>query len=188
MLSLNFSQIKMSRDPLTHIESEVKMRPEFLERSKKLIYQVKEVMLTGDLFYSEPYVTGDFRVKTKIVVPSSRSLAPVNYQQNFHFSENYTEAEIPKEELDGSEIPIVKVENDLIDLQTAIEDNILLNIPITILTPEEEKEDLYPKGNGWSVISQEEYNESKKNKVNPAFAKLSVLLDQDDDGKNENKK
>lgn len=186
MLSINFSQIKNSKEPLTPIDQQVTMRPEFIERSKKLIYEVKNVTLTGNLFYHPPYVTGDFHVKTDIVVPSSRSLAPVDYQQDFHFSENYTEDAVPKEKLDESEIPIVKVENDQIDLQTAVEDNILLNIPITILTPKEKKDGIFPKGDGWSVISEEEFAESKKDQVNPAFAKLKVLLDENNDSKNKN--
>lgn len=183
MLSISFSQIKNSKEPLTSIDQQVTTRPEFLERSKNLIYKVKYVWLTGNLFYNEPYVTGDFHVKANIVVPSSRSLAPVNYQQDFLFSENYTEDMVSKEKLDESEIPIVKVENDQIDLQTAVEDNILLNIPITVLTPKEKKEDIFPKGDGWSVISEEAYTESKKEQVNPAFAKLKVLLDENNDSK-----
>ncbi len=180
MLTISFSQVKNSHEPLIHLEQEVEMRPEFLQRSQKLLYEVKSASLIGDLFYNEPYVTGDFHLKTEIVVPSSRSLAPVNLQQDFHFSENYTEDELPKEKLDESDIPIVKVEDDLIDLQTAIEDNLLLHIPITILTPEEQENDVYPHGEGWSVISESEYDEQKKNQVNPAFAKLKILLDEND--------
>ena len=81
--------------------------------------------------------------------------------------------------------PIVKVEDNQIDLQTAIEDNILLNIPETILTDEEEKEDLYPKGSNWEVVSEQSFEEGKKNQINPAFAKLKDLFaDQDDNGDN----
>ncbi|GGG30690.1 uncharacterized protein GA0061073_0078 [Lactobacillus apis] len=188
MLSINFSQIKNSNEVLTKIDQEVQMRPEFFDRSKNLVDQVKKVQLTGSLFYNEPYVTGDFHVKASLVVPSSRSLEPVDYQQDFRFTENYTDEEVPKEKIDESEIPIVKVEDDLIDLQTAVEDNIILNIPITILTPEEEKEDIYPQGNGWSVISKSDYDQGKKNQVNPALAKLKSLLEQDEHDKNNKQK
>lgn len=73
----------------------------------------------------------------------------------------------------------------MIDLQTAVEDNILLNIPVTILTEDEKKNDIYPEGKGWEVVSEKSFEEGKKNQINPAFAKLKVLLDnQDNDDKN----
>lgn len=187
MFTINFSQVKNSKEPITSVKQEVQVRSEFLERSKNLVYEVKNVIVTGQLFYNSPYVTGDFRVKTKLVVPSSRSLAPVDFKQDFHFSENYTEDNVSKEKLDESEIPIVKVDDDKIDLQTAIEDNILLNIPITILTPEEEKEDIYPEGEGWSVISEETFDKSKQDRVNPAFAKLKTLFDENNNNKGKDK-
>lgn len=169
---------------MTHIDEMVKMRPEFFERSKKLVYQVKSVHLTGDLFYNVPYVTGDFHVEIELVVPSSRSLKPVDFQENFHFCENYTEEPVDKEEVEESDIPIVKIENDIIDIQTAVEDNLLLHIPSTILTPDEQKKGLYPKGEGWAVISEAEFEESKKKQINPAFAKLKELLNQKNNDKN----
>lgn len=181
MLSLSFSQIVKSSAPLTHIECAVNVRPEFLQRSQKLLYKVENVQFVGDVFYSEPYVTGNFQVTANLVVPSSRSLEPVEYYENFRYSESYTTTDIPKEELDESDIPIVKIEDDNIDLQTAIEDNILLRIPVTILTPEEEKDNIYPQGNGWTVISEAEFNKGKSNQINPAFAKLKNLFNQEND-------
>ena len=74
-------------------------------------------------------------------------------------------------------------ENDVIDLQTAIEDNMLLNIPTTILTPEEKEKDIYPEGKGWEVVSESAFEEGKKNQVNPAFAKLKVLFDNNENNK-----
>lgn len=180
MLSLNFSQIVKSPAPLIHLEQNVEMRSEFLKRSQKLLYQIDNVKLDGNLFYNEPYVTGEFTVTADLIVPSSRSLAPVKLHEQFQFCENYTQKDVSKEELDETKIPIVKVENDLIDLQTAIEDNILLHIPTTILTKQEKEKEIYPHGNGWSVVSEEEYKRNKSKQVNPAFAKLKDLFKQED--------
>lgn len=172
---------------MTHIEEKVEVRPEFLERSRKFVYQVKKVQLIGDMFYNVPYVTGNFYVKTELVVPSSRSLNPVDFKEDFHFSENYTEENISKEAVEESDIPVVKIENDIIDLQTAVEDNLLLHIPTTVLTPEEQEKGIYPKGNGWAVVSESEFAEDKKSQVNPAFAKLKELLDQKNNDNNSQK-
>lgn len=57
------------------------------------------------------------------------------------------------------------------------------------MTPEEKEKNIFPEGNGWEVISESAFDEGKKNQVNPAFAKLKVLLDNQNDknDKNSNK-
>ena len=185
MLEISFSKIENASEPLTHIERDVKMRPEFFKRSKELLIDAKNVHLSGDLFYQEPFVTGNFHITADLTVPSSRSLKPVDYQEDFTFVENYIDRKPTKEELEDNDT-IVQVDNDVIDLQTAVEDNMLLNIPTTILTPEEKEKNIFPEGNGWEVISESTFDEGKKNQVNPAFAKLKVLLDNQDD-KNDKK-
>lgn len=176
MLEISFSKIKNSSEPLTHIELDVEMKPEFFKRSKDLLIDAKNVHLSGDLFYEEPFVTGSFHATADLVVPSSRSLKPVDYHEDFTFTENYIDRKPTKVELEDNDT-IVQVENDMIDLQTAVEDNILLHIPVTILTPEEKEKDVYPEGNGWEVVSQATFDEGKKNQINPAFAKLKNLFD-----------
>ena len=182
MLELSFSRIRNSSEPLTHIERDVEMRPEFFKRSKDLLIDAKNVYVSGDLFYQEPFVTGNFHVTADLVVPSSRSLQPVKYHEDFTFTENYLDRKPTKEELEDNDT-IVKIENDVIDLQTAIEDNMLLSIPTTILTPEEKEKDIYPEGKGWGVVSESAFEEGKKNQVNPAFAKLKVLFDNNENNK-----
>lgn len=162
MLTINFSKVRNSVEPLTHVERELEVRPEFLRRSKKLLYKVANIHVSGDLFYDEPYVTGNFKVTADLKVPSSRSLKPVDYHEDFKFTENYATAEPSKEELEENTDPIVVAQDDLIDLQTAVEDNVLLNIPTTILTPEEKKNHLYPEGKDWEVVSERAFDEGKK--------------------------
>ena len=51
MLEISFSKIENASEPLTHIERDVEMRPEFFKRSKELLIDAKNVHLSGDLFY-----------------------------------------------------------------------------------------------------------------------------------------
>ena len=50
MLTLNFTQIKNSNEPLTHIECELELTEEFIKRSHGLVYQVDNVIVSGDAF------------------------------------------------------------------------------------------------------------------------------------------
>lgn len=179
MLNYSYSQIKNSRNPLTHIESDVELRPEFFERSKELLNAAKNVHVSGDLFYQEPFVTGNFTVEADVEAPSTRSLKPVKLHQKFNFTENYSDVKPTQEQLE-EEDTIIKIEKDMIDLQTAVEDNLLLSLPSVILTDDEKENGDFPEGQNWKVISEEEYQEDQSNKENPAFAKLKDLFkDQD---------
>lgn len=175
MLNYSYSQIKNSRNPLTHIDSDVELRAEFFERSKELLNKAENVHVSGDFFYQEPFVTGNFTVKADVEAPSTRSLKPVKLHQNFTFTENYSDVKPTQEQLE-EEDTIIKVENDLIDLQTAVEDNLLLSLPSVILTEDEKENGDFPAGNEWRVVSEKEYQEEKSEQENPAFAKLKDLF------------
>lgn len=179
MLNYSYSQIKNSRNPLTHIDSDVELRPEFFERSKELLNKAENVHVSGDFFYQEPFVTGNFTVEADVEAPSTRSLKPVKLHQDFSFTENYSDVKPTQEQLE-EEDTIIKIENDLIDLQTAVEDNLLLSLPSVILTEDEKENGDFPAGNEWRVVSEKEYQEEKSEQENPAFAKLKDLFkDQD---------
>lgn len=175
MLNFSYSQIKNSRNPLTHVDEDVELSKDFFDRSKELLEDAKNVHVSGDFFYDEPFVTGNFTVEADVIAPSTRSLKPVKLHQEFNFTENYSEVEPTQEQLDEEET-IVTVKDDKIDLQKAVEDNLLLSLPSVILTPQEKSEGDFPEGEGWKVISQAAYQEEQSNKENPAFAKLKDLF------------
>lgn len=176
MLKYSFSQIKNDRSPLVEVDEDVELRPEFFERSKNLIIDAKNVHVKGQFFYDEPFVTGNFTVTADVVAPSTRSLAPVSMHQDFNFTENYSEVKPTPEQLEDEET-IIQVKDDQIDLQTAIEDNLLLSLPSVVLTKDEDKKEIYPEGQGWKVVSETEHENEAKEKVNPAFASLKHLFD-----------
>lgn len=175
MLELSFFQIKNSREPLTQISADLTFADGFYQRAKDLVYEVKSAHVEGQLFYDEPFVTGNFQVEANLLVPSSRSLEAVPLKQKFSFVENYSDHEPTQEEKEL--LMIIPLDDDRIDVQTAVEDNMLLNIPSTVLTKEEAEEDLYPEGQGWEVMSEQDFAGQKKDQVNPAFARLQGLLD-----------
>lgn len=177
MLKYSFSQIKNDRNPLVEVDEDVELSPEFFERSKELLTDAKNVHVKGQFFYDEPFVTGNFTVTGDVVVPSTRSLKPVSMHEEFNFTENYSEVKPTQEQLEDEET-IIQIKDDKIDLQTAIEDNLLLNLPSVVLTEDEEKGN-YPEGQGWKVISEQEHEDENKNKVNPAFASLKHMFDED---------
>ncbi|MDO4912417.1 MAG: YceD family protein [Lactobacillus sp.] len=174
MLAINFNRIRNSDQALTEISEPVELRPEFFERSKKILTDAKNVKVTGSLFYDDPFVIGSFKVTADLVVPSTRSLKPVEFHQEFKFTENYYQTSYDPEMVGDDEV-LVKIDGDLIDLQTAVEDNIILNIPERILAPDEEDE--FPEGKGWKVISEADFDKQEKASKESPFAALKDLFD-----------
>ncbi|MDD6230840.1 DUF177 domain-containing protein [Stecheria sp. CLA-KB-P133] len=71
------------------------------------------------------------------------------------------------EETDEEDVRVVT--DEVIDLLPAVIDAIMLEVPISVT---EVEEDAYPSGDGWRVISEAEYQESRKNRIDPRLAKL----------------
>jgi uncharacterized protein len=130
-----------------------------------------------------------YRIDVIVTVPSSRSLTPVplpiklDVSEVFMTTEQYQnrKEQVPEEE-------IIILEKPTIDLIESVEDNILLAIPLQVLTDEEQHSHEMPKGDDWEVLSEEDYAQKKQAEAqqttDPRLAKLSELFDEtseDDD-------
>ena len=76
---------------------------------------------------------------------------------------------------------VLLLEEDYIDLSESVVDNILLNIPLKVLTDEEQKAEVMPEGSNWTVLTEEQYQAMKEEEKqdNSPFASLSGLFDED---------
>jgi len=61
------------------------------------------------------------------------------------------------------------VTTDVIELLPAVIENILLEVPLQVTEAEEGD---YPEGDGWKIYSEAEYQESRKDQIDPRLAKL----------------
>ncbi|SQF39508.1 transcriptional regulator [Streptococcus ferus] len=134
----------------------------------------------GKVVYDDGFYVLDYYLTYTITLPSSRSLEPVQRSEQLMVEEVFIESQdvSAKKDLVEEELVII-LEDPVIDLKESILDNILLNIPLKVLTPDEEANEELPSGKDWQIISQAQYEELKeKNKEaeNP-FAALSNLFD-----------
>ena len=79
------------------------------------------------------------------------------------------------------------LDTQTLDLEASIIDNLLLAIPLQVLSEEERQSEDLPSGNDWQVISEDEYLSQKQaeseSQIDPRLAKLSALLDSEDEDK-----
>ena len=164
------SEVRKSPEGLAFNEA-----PSLLESIKERYDQVlnlEQIQASGQVAYDNGLYLLDYQLSYDITLPSSRSLEPVTLSFNYPVSETFiqeADAALQKE----------LVEENLV-LDESILDNILLNIPLRVLTPEEESGQISLSGNDWEVLSEEDFaalQQEKKEASNP-FAQLNGLFDE----------
>lgn len=129
-----------------------------------LINGVQDVHVSGngflddenDCFYCKIYVEG------VMLVPDSITGEEIEYPFSTESNETYS-----FEEKEDEDVRIVS--DELIDLMDAVIDDILLEVPLEVSDVQEGE---YPEGDGWKVYSEAEYQESRKDQLDPRLAKL----------------
>lgn len=175
-------QLKDHPDDIINFEESLDIKEQLMERNPSIL-DVESVNVNGYFVPSNEDIILHGQIDTRLTVPSSRSLEPVSLHLNIPISERYV-----YEEYDGNvgeyEETTIVLQYDYIDLDAAVTDNIAINIPTRVLKPGEEDGDL-PSGNDWTVVTEEEYEqnlaEEKAETVDPRFAALKTLLDNEDE-------
>ncbi|MCH4058177.1 MAG: DUF177 domain-containing protein [Lactobacillaceae bacterium] len=157
-----------------------------LQQRASGILDASEFTITGTLGSGDLGWRSRLHVVGTLVVPSTRSLLPVELPLDLAIDEQYvlTDPEPRDDEDDevGGDDLLIVIENNQVDLLAAVEDHILLAIPTQIFTPEELAQDEMPAGQGWEVISEQTYAANaaeQEEQPNPEFAKLKALLPDD---------
>lgn len=181
-------ELKKYQDQPLEFSRSLDLKQAVKERDHQII-DIENVAVSGFITVAKGEYILHYDLSSVITVPSTRSLVPVSLPLDFSVDEVFmTPAQYENRTEGTADEDIIVLDADTIDLQKSIEDNILLAIPTRILSDEEKKTDELPKGEGWEVISEEEYQqrESAEQKADPRLAKLSELFsdktgDQPDD-------
>lgn len=182
--SLNELQ-KYRVEPLNFSET-VDLKKSLMKRNKEIL-DVSPIFLEGILMVRKNEILLHMVVSLNVTLPSARSLEPVLLPLSLEVDEIYVPKNVSNREIvEEEEGTVIQLEDDCVDLSEAIEDAVLLNIPIQVFTEEEEEENKMPSGNDWTVISEEDFisekAEKKANTVDPRFAGLKDLFKNESDG------
>ncbi len=148
------------------------------------IISLTPVIVTGVVGADKLSAFSALQVRATIVLPSTRSLKPVALKLSFMINENYVESsrtdfsEFSKKDL------VLVLDHDILDLDQLVADNILLQIPMQVLTDAEKKEhDSEPVGHDWQVLTENQLRKQQKGKdkkVDPRLEKLAHFFDDSD--------
>ena len=155
---------------------------EELQKRNPEILDLKNVTATGRVAYDTGLYVLDYQLSYTIVLASSRSMEPVELQESYPVTEVFAEDVQSDADIEALEEDLIfPIEGGKIDLSESVADNILLNIPLKVLTPEEEAGQGFIEGNDWKILSEEEYQAAQaiKKEENSPFAGLNGLFDEE---------
>ncbi|KRM07600.1 hypothetical protein FC89_GL000038 [Liquorilactobacillus ghanensis DSM 18630] len=136
------------------------------------VISVSPAKVNGFFSLDQLGLLGTFKIKIKLVLPSTRSLQPVNTELSFTVSEYYVDHQTDNLAEFGKNDVVIFLADGLLDLSEVVCENVLARLPLKVLTPEEAagKTEL-PKGNDWQVV-EEGSSANAKVQVDPRLAKL----------------
>ena len=162
---INYKHIEKSYD-FTLDEEDIKNVKDIIS------FEYAKVKVEAD--YISELALIKIHVKGKMILRSTRTLKPVDYY--FSEREELTCSFYQDEDLNDENI--IFVEDEKIDIDEEVISLIITSIPIKIIGKDEPE---HFEGDGYEVMSEDEYyQKDKENKIDPRFASLSSLLDEEE--------
>ena len=106
-----------------------------------------------------------FHIQGKMIVPCDITLEDAEYDYDFEETVDF----VFHEEEDPN---VYVIKENQFETKPIVLQLIHQDIPLKVV--KKGKID-YPKGNGWEVMTEEEYQKSKENQIDPRWAKLAEL-------------
>ena len=178
-MNLYTQEIRKNSEGLA-FDQELDLLKELQKRNPEIL-DLKDVTATGRVAYDTGLYVLDYQLTYTIVLASSRSMEPVELQESYPVTEVFAEDAQSEADIEALEEDLIlPIEGGRIDLSESVADNILLNIPLKVLTPEEESGHGFIEGNDWKIMTEEEYQEAQavKKEENSPFAGLQGLFDE----------
>ncbi len=149
---MEFDLNSLNTKPKIIIDTKVTFPKEDLEKAG--ILDMDEVSVKGEITSNREENILNLTIKGKMILPCNLTLEPVDYPFTLEIEENLNE--------------IIENSQKTIDILPIIWENILMEIPMRVVSPK--AKNMKTKGDGWELIS-----DSEEKGVN-SLAKLKDLL------------
>lgn len=180
----SLQELRKIKENQLQFDEVIDLKKSLMERDHEVL-DISPVHVTGQLIIEPSDYLVVAHVQAEVTLPSTRSLKPVVVPLAFDFDEMYMTKEQDQNRPEALQDELVLIlEKDTIDLVEAVEDQLMLHFPLQVLSEDEKSGGEMPSGEGWEVISEAEFVErkqaSEQQTVDPRLAKLSLLLENED--------
>ncbi|GAY72852.1 DUF177 domain-containing protein [Lentilactobacillus kosonis] len=163
-------------------EETLDIKQELLDRYADQVIDAEKFTVSGSAFADQGDVIVNYHVTGKLVVPSSRSLMPVDLPMEFDVEEFYVPSKAAESRYPKDTVVFVLDEEDKVEITDSVIDNVILNIPMQVLAESElEGQEDMPSGDDWEVMTADDFDKNKAEleTVDPRLAKLKDLFPED---------
>ena len=158
-MNINLSKLLCNQTDEIVINEEIDIPKEYLNDD---IRDISKVSVNGSITNDGYMLSLRLNIKCVLTLICSISLKDVKYDVDIDIEEEISE------ENDEN----MKILNNSIDLLPIIWQNILMEIPIKVVSPDIEEKNIY--GDGWKFITDEE----EEKEIDPRLSKLKDYLDE----------
>ena len=160
-MNINLSKLLNHQVDEIVIDEIINMPKEYLNDDIK---DISEVKVKGNITNNDYLIELNLNISCNLTLICSISLKDVDFPVNINVNEELSEED--SEEFN-------KILNNSIDLLPIIWQNILMEIPMKVVSPDVKEENVY--GDGWKFITNEEEEDKE---IDPRLSKLKDLLDE----------
>ena len=158
-MNINLTKLLCNQTDEIVINEEIDIPKEYLNDD---IRDISKVSVNGNITNDGYMLSLRLNIKCVLTLICSISLKDVKYDVDIDIEEEISE------ENDEN----MKILNNSIDLLPIIWQNILMEIPIKVVSPDIEEKNIY--GDGWKFITDEE----EEKEIDPRLSKLKDYLDE----------
>lgn len=152
---IDLSKLYYSNVYKIEIDDSVKIDEEYLKNTD--IRKISPVKVNGFISDNEEELMLNINISGTMILPCARTLKDVSYPFSIDIEEEITENN------DNS----LKIVQNKLDIFPIIWQNILVDVPLRVLSPDSDNEIL--SGDGWKVITEDE----EKEEIDPRLKALS---------------
>ena len=144
-----------------NIDDTINISKDYLEGSE--VKDISDVKIVGNIEEEGPSYIVNLNIKCELTLTCAVSLKDIKYPIDININEIISENDENSEIFD-------KIVNNSIDLVPIIWQNILMEVPIRVVSPDVKEENIY--GDGWKFITKEE----EEKEIDPRLSKLKDFL------------
>ena len=164
------AQLLQAENCTIYFDETIDFGPEIFAKMNQ-IRGLQDVTVSGNVHYdtASERVFADLDIEGVMIVPCSITLEDVEYDFHTKSLEVFSFDKVDDED-------VHEVKGDVVELLPVVFQLILMEVPLKVVKKGLKQ---YPKGDGWEVVKEEDYELSKKDEIDPRLAKLKEFKVED---------